>query len=334
MKKLLLLLAISVSQLALSQTIRRVNNTGIPTAAASPNTIPIYTTIQAAHDAATANDIIMVEPSGLSYGILTCTKKIFIYGNGYYLGPASANKNPDLQANIANSDIAQIYFNTGSAGAEISGISFSNISISDNNITVKRCNGSQIYAYSSNQNHKILQNNIGFLTFNSTQNSFVQNNVIHNAISIDAGSNNNVVENNLFTTLYAGVIIKNALVRNNIDIANSSADLTGSTVTNNLAVNAAVFGTGNGNITGTAAAIFEDPTNVSASFSEDTRWKLKAGSPAIGTGFGGIDMGIYGGAFPYIPSGIPSIPSIYKLAVPSTVTSNTMNITISTKNNN
>jgi hypothetical protein len=334
MKKLLLLLAISVSQLAVSQTIRRVNNTGIPTAAATPNTVPIYTTIQAAHDAAATNDIIMVEPSGVSYGTLTATKKLIIYGNGFYLGPASANKNPDLQANTANSYVSQVSFNSGSEGSEISGITFDNIYFSTSNITVKRCNGSQVYGYSGLQNHKILQNNISFLTFTSTANSLVQNNVIHLAINIDAASNNNVVENNLFTSAYGGVIIKNAIIRNNIDIANSSADLTGSTVTNNLGVNAAVFGTLNGNITGTSAAIFEDPTNVSASFSDDTRWKLKAGSPAIGSGFGGIDMGIYGGPFPYIPSGIPSIPSIYKLAVPSTVTSNSMSITISTKNNN
>ncbi len=334
MKKTILILTLIICHLANAQTIRRVNNTGIPTAAASPNTIPIYTTIQAAHDAAAANDIIMVEPSGISYGNLTATKKLIIYGNGYNLGPASANKNPDLQANTANSYISQIYFNAGSEGSEISGITFDNIYISTNAVTIKRSNGSQIYFYSSNQNHKVLQNNFSFLTCNSTQNSLFQNNVIHSAISIDAGSNNNVVENNLFTTSYVGVIIKNALVRNNIDIANTSADLTGSTVTNNLGVNAAVFGTMNGNITGTSANIFEDPTNVSGSFSEDTRWKLKAGSPAIGSGFGGIDMGIYGGPFPYVASGIPSIPSIYKLAVPGTVTSNSMNITISTKNNN
>jgi hypothetical protein len=334
MKKSLLFLALFIYHATFAQTIRRVNNTGIPTTPAMPNSIPIYTTIQAAHDAASAGDIIMVEPSGISYNNLTLTKKLIIYGNGFYLGPAASNKNPDLQANTSNSEISQLYFNPGSDGSEVHGITFSNIYFSTSNITVKRCNGSQIYAYSSNQNHKILQNNISFLTFTSTLNSIIQNNVIHNAINIDASSNNNIVENNLFTTSYAGVTIKNAIVRNNIDIANSSADLTGSTVTNNLGVNATVFGTLNGNITGTAAAIFEDPTNVSASFSEDTRWKLKAGSPAIASGFGGIDMGIYGGPFPYVPSGIPSIPSIYKLNVPGTVTTNSINITISTKNNN
>jgi hypothetical protein len=333
MKKSLLFLALFISQIAIAQTIRRVNNTGIPTAAATPNTVPIYTTIQAAHDAAVANDIIMVEPSGVEYGSLNCSKKLFIYGNGYLLGPPSANQNPNLQANTANSIISTINLNTGSSGSEISGISFSSMSINDNNITVKRCYGSTI-GVGSFTNMKIIQNYVNYLTFTGTVNSIVLNNILAYGININSASNNNVVENNLFTTPVYGITILNSLVRNNIDIVNSSANFTGSTVTNNIGVNAAVFGTDNGNITGTATAIFEDPNNTSIAFSDDTHWKLKAGSPAIGTGFGGIDMGIYGGPFPYIPSGIPSIPSIYKLAVPSTVTSNTMNITISTKNNN
>lgn len=64
-----------------AQTVRRCNN--------DPNVplgLNMYRTLQAAHDAAVANDIIYVEPSYLgttSYGDLTCTKTLRIIGNGY-----------------------------------------------------------------------------------------------------------------------------------------------------------------------------------------------------------------------------------------------------------
>ena len=58
-----------------------------------------------------------------------------------------------------------------------------------------------------------------------------------------------------------------------------------------------------------------------ATESSDGRWKLKAGSPAIGAGEGGVDCGAYGGPNPYILSGLPVGPTIYELNVSSYVTS-------------
>ncbi|TAF00367.1 MAG: hypothetical protein EAZ14_00445 [Runella slithyformis] len=63
-----------------AQTIYRCNND--PSVTLSPN---MFRTLQAAHDAASAGDIIYVEPSynSVSYGSLTCTKTLRIIGNGY-----------------------------------------------------------------------------------------------------------------------------------------------------------------------------------------------------------------------------------------------------------
>jgi len=73
----------------------------------------------------------------------------------------------------------------------------------------------------------------------------------------------------------------------------------------------------------------------------DTRLKLKAGSPASGTGLSvgtviNPDCGAFGGTDPYIPSGIPAIPTIYTFTAPTSIPSGspTMNITFSTRNNN
>ena len=39
--------------------------------------------------------------------------------------------------------------------------------------------------------------------------------------------------------------------------------------------------------------------------SDDAKWKLKAGSPAIGAGVSGVDCGVFGGVTPYVLSGVP-----------------------------
>jgi hypothetical protein len=54
--------------------------------------------------------------------------------------------------------------------------------------------------------------------------------------------------------------------------------------------------------------------------SPDAQWQLKAGSPAIGTGFGStpqdpVDAGMFWGDKPYKLSGIPGMPVIYEINV-------------------
>jgi hypothetical protein len=86
MKKSLILSLMATLCLCASvnaQTIYRCNND--PNVTLSPN---MYRTLQAAHDAASAGDIIYVEPSftglngTISYGNLVCTKTLKIIGNG------------------------------------------------------------------------------------------------------------------------------------------------------------------------------------------------------------------------------------------------------------
>ena len=134
---LIILLGGLVALPTLAQTIRRCNNN--PGVAG----VNMYTTIQAAHDAAAPGDVIYVEPSGISYGGLTCTKRLTIVGNGYFLtqnSGTSVNKSPSSVDNIA--------CNAGSAGTIISGLKFGGptsslvqgqIQVLDANITVTRC---------------------------------------------------------------------------------------------------------------------------------------------------------------------------------------------------
>ena len=76
------------------------------------------------------------------------------------------------------------------------------------------------------------------------------------------------------------------------------------------------FGTANNNKANVSAtALFVGD----ATESTDGKWQLKAGSPALAAGEGGVDCGAYGGPKPYILSGLPAGPVIYELNVSSYV---------------
>ena len=60
----------------------------------------------------------------------------------------------------------------------------------------------------------------------------------------------------------------------------------------------------------------------SLNYSDDAKWKLKTGSPAIGAGVSGVDCGAFGGPTPYVLSGVPNLPHIYEATIPGTAYSN------------
>jgi hypothetical protein len=67
--------------------------------------------------------------------------------------------------------------------------------------------------------------------------------------------------------------------------------------------------------------------------STDGQWQLKVGSPAIGAGEGGTDIGMFGGEYPYVLSGLPPIPAIYGLDAQS-LPSNTLDVNLKAKSHN
>lgn len=67
----------------------------------------------------------------------------------------------------------------------------------------------------------------------------------------------------------------------------------------------------------------------------DERFKLKKDSPALGAGANGVDCGVYGGAYPYVVSGLPKfIPYIVESNIPTTPTDGKLNITLKIKSQN
>jgi len=330
---LLILVLLTVTALvAQAQTIRRVNNNGLPgTDVAGTN---IYSTIQLAHNAAVSGDIIQLEPSTTSYGSLTCTKRLTIVGPGYFL---SNNQPPALQASVIPASVSSIFFNTGSANSTISGVTASYIYLSTNDITVSRNQVDYVvYGYQgAASNALIRQNYIYQMYYNGYvhNNMLITNNIITYNVSLNTGSISGEFSNNSFVG-GAGAAFDNFILRNNY-FASGLTTTANTTWQYNLLAQATLPTLGSqSNNTGNVAAstVF---TQTSGSPQYDAWYVLKTGTnPARNAGQGGIDIGAYGSAtgFGYRLSGIPAIPTIYQLN--QSVSGNSLNVTISTRSNN
>jgi hypothetical protein len=346
-KSIILLVAILASATLSAQTIRRVDGN-------AANGAP-YTTIQAAHDASNPGDTIQVVGTATSYAGANITKKVIIIGPGYFLG-----ENPDTQYNKAPAKVnSALTFTTGSSGSFVMGMQFTGttncIDLNNtSNIVIKRnyFNGDgavrfnvgstniinnitiqQNYFLSRPLAHSSAQSNNTILLLNNYIGGFISglNNstltVKHNVVNTNDPSafnptftiSNSDISNNIFN-------IKGATPTANLGSANA--------VTNNIC-NVTVYGSANGNQQGVdMTTVFEiDPAAADPSpFTSDSRWALKAGSPALGAGASGEDCGIFGGSDPYVLSGMPAIPAIYDITAPTSATqSGGLNVTIKAK---
>lgn len=314
-----------------SAKIWRVNNNGGVNAD--------FTTLQAAHNGAVSGDTIHLEGSPNGYGGLTCTKKLVIIGAGYYLGA-----NPNTQAIALSSLVSStVTFNVGSEGSVIMGcdLNGSGINVFCSDIVIRRNRFAQasganvdwitgvinLYYQSNNSglgvNNIIISQNFGFqlqATSRASVGILVSNNYIGGngyggeattEVAVNMNSSTVAIfQNNIFRR--GRFIAYNSNFTNNIMVA-GTFEGTGNLTSNNLA-NGTQFGNANGNQQNVdISTVF---VGTGSGISTDGAWKLKAGSPAIGAGFGStpqniIDAGMYGGAFPYVLSGMPPIPSIY-----------------------
>lgn len=325
---LVLLLALA-GQLASAQTIRRVNNNGI-------TGTNIYATVQLAHDAAAAGDIIQLEPSTVSYGNLNCTKQLSFVGPGYFL---SLNQPPALQASVIPASIDQVIFNTSSGGSSMTGLTInSNVYLGASNLTFVRNSmpGSSLYVnYTTTASNLLIRqnylNNISYNTGAATNNVLITNNIILSTVNVNFAGFSGEFSNNVHLSSIA--YFDNCTVKNNY-IANLSPTAN-TTWRYNLLTQATLptVGSQSNNTANVPQANVFVLSPGSTQF--DAWYKLKTGAnPATGGGEGGIDIGAFGSAtgYTYKLSGIPAIPAIYQLS--QSVTGNTLNVNLSTRSNN
>ena len=155
--------------------------------------------------------------------------------------------------------------------------------------------------------------------------------IFNGRIVIDANSTGlflNNVFNNSYITIPTGFDMKNNILFTTDKTNVHLPALPDIDICNNISISDH-FGTANNN----KANVAESSLFLGAlTASTDGTWQLKAGSPAIGAGVGGIDCGAFGGLGPYILSGVPTGPVIYQLNVSSHSTSgNKLPVTIKVK---
>ena len=345
-----LLLVFSVQLNA--KTWRVNNNVGI---------VADFTTLSAAVNAATSGDTIHVEASATMYEYsVHIAKKLVILGPGYYLAensPAVANAKTQVNPNPAF--IGYIYLDPGSNGSVVSGLSVYEIDPSDDNLTIERnLVQSAIYpalGTNSISNDTIRQNVIN--TINTTytgsnnhiNNLLVYNNIFTGYSPVDFSRNNGLTNangffiNNDFVYGYSSAVNNpasltsaNFVYQNNIfGSVNFGAYLTSNVFFNNICLGTGIpAGNNNQQNIDVAANVYNDfSPNAPNGFSSDGRYRLKSNAtPAHNAGLlngVAIDCGAFGGPAPYILSGLPSIPAIYALSIPSQVNTGTATLNIS-----
>lgn len=339
-----------------AQTIRRVNNNPGVTG------LNVYTTAQAAHDAANANDILIIEPSVTSYGNLTLTKPLKIYGNGYFL-----NTNVELKADQRGSKFGRVLLGNGSSGSSFYGIEVSEMTnrengccetyFETNNLTIERCNISAIAFVAPYSN-----NGFGIRTGTSNLSNFtVRGSFIGGSLGLNSYApttiNGVLISNNIINKLDMGTFggqngIQNGVVVNNTVINQSPTHtwLVNSVLDNNLFLSLASINFTNvsysynvssgGALTGGVGNLANFDVNAAlvgpgAGISNDEQYQIKSGSPLKTAGSGGTEVGAFGGTTPYVVSGIPPVPSITNFTNTATGSNSTpVQVTISVKSNN
>lgn len=359
MKQLFTFLAISISTtfLAEAKTWRVNNNAG-----ASAD----FTTAQAAHNAASAGDTLIIESSGTSYGDLTLTKRLVLFGSGYFLSEYS-----NLQANTSTSKIGTVIFNftatngnltSTSAGSFMSGLEIGgpgNTSIYVSNITITRCKFSPSISvfcgtlggnYVNVSNISITQSylsNLAFFGVNNTatvSNILVRNNIISGALNL-TDFTSGIVEYNTFKSAAGTFTLNNATFQNNILRQTGPITFAGKSSTIWHNVFSSTYSSSSGTNTGlvysnnlqnvdilTVFVTDPAPSAAPAGYTSDNRYKIKAGSPSVGAGYNGSDTGAFAGSTPYVLAGMPAIPSIYEYMVPASG-QNSLNVKMSVRSN-
>lgn len=361
MKKIILsFIAFTFTATLIQAKIWRVNNNdGILADVTSPATLFDGTNTVSNPEAANG-DIIHIEPTATNYAFFTINKQVTIIGNGFFL--SGAGSNAGLQENTFTSKLSTVRFNTGSAGTKLIGLEFTttvdfNSGYSGNvDLVFEKClfpQGSAVSFAGGQTYSNIALRKCRFAGVNTNLNNVTLNNfTVENCIMVGnvfwikptAATTNFVVRNNTFE-LNSGtptVDFNNAYVANNIFLTGASNNSFNSCVVKNNIFTSAQPGV-------TVGALSTNGNNLTSQLltsiianagTNDTKYQLAGGSPAIG---GGVDIsgqkpdcGAFGGNDPYKLSGIPGIPTIYGLTVPANIATGqtTMTVNISTRNNN
>ena len=269
-----------------------------------------------------------MEGSTTIYVQAVITKRLVIIGPGYFL-----TENPKTSSNVLDVKIAQVIFNTGSAGSQLIGIN--NVSAGNtgdriyasvNDLLIKRCRiendielGTAVDGVTIVQNFfPNIQEANAIRTNGNTAYIYPSNVVFNNNIcqkTLIWGGPILQCNNNVFDGPATALNLQfsTSEFKNNIlKPVNATANINGGTnlnVTYNIGSSAAnQFGTANNNV-----VVADMTTLFVTSGTSDGKYQLKPGSAP---GSDGSDRGAFGGAVAsssYTLSGLAPIPVIYTI---------------------
>ena len=327
-----------------------VANAGIITVSNDPNSPGQYSSLQDAINAANNGDTLLVAGSLETYGDITIqNKEVHIIGVGY---------RPDKQS-PKHSEINTIIFNGTPNGSSLEGFEVTGY-VHNNGadfVTLKRNRINLIKINSESHDIYIYNNIIGELTKDYYQNDeisnlYISNNIITNKIKWgdpNALPNTNIfVSNNLFVgcgnafekiadnfyhfTCVNNIFYASSPYHSNMQYCDFSNNLSYNTTNDNF--NTSGTNTGSNNVV-SQNPDFVSETNDVFDYTDD--YNLNAGSPAIGAGNDGNDIGIYGGTYPWPEGGIsgsgymysqePQVPQVHSLILGVPV-NNSLNVQV------
>lgn len=333
-----------------------------------------YDNLQTAINEAPNNSTIYVHASAIRYGDITIEKPITLVGRSHS-EPSfkSTINNITITHNGSGTDLRGLDMNNitfqglngsrSSSGVITSPVLVQNIAIeqcSFNNLIPNRLlyyNSSGGFSYGVGSNNILVRGCfVNFINQAYTTNLNISQNFIRSQINITR-PDSTIITNNIFNTTSATVYnngsnIGKVLVQNSIFIVNNGSpqelSIPNSQLDNCLTYN---YGTGSYSLAADANDIgmvtnnmlintnpmftIIDTSNPSDLFNIESDYTLATGSPAIGSGFNGEDMGVFGNSYTFSNVGNPSgFPTINITSSTAAVPENgTLSITISAKAN-
>ncbi|GAA3644860.1 hypothetical protein [Flavivirga jejuensis] len=309
-----------------------------------------YSDLQSAISAASNGDIIYVQPSEINYGNVTVDKQLKIIGFGH--------SDPDKETMVSDFILGANASNVTISGFHVTDDIYTNSSTIITNLNIENNIIDSVLSFDSagGADNIIIRGNIiyqiGYGSTSATRDNYTNTIISNNIITYYIGLKNHQsisIKNNVFLSPNGNYPVYNAgnttgsiTLQNNILYYNSSSTLNPD-ADGVIFENCLTYNIGSGSVTalnGTNNLNNQNPNFVSATddvFNPDTDdYHLQGGSPAIGTGVGGIDIGIYDGSgftfnnFGYT-NGIPTvkITNITDRVAPGA----TLSVTISTNAN-
>jgi hypothetical protein len=273
-----------------------------------------FTTFKEAHDAAAPGDTLMMEGSNAADGANdTIYKKLVVIGPGYFL-----NENEVTNDNILPAKLGFLGLAPGADGSVVMGISMENLGVDASNVIIERNyvtytitfnyeNGTQNVVVSKNYVNEIKSRYSAYENL-KVQGLIISNNIIKSEISLNEYSTASVINN----VIGYQALVYSSVVKNNVVEYLPERD--GTLYEYNMLAGDAPAGTGN------VGGLVWDDQFITGETSTDGKYALSETSAAKGAGEGGTDCGIFGGNDPYILSGLPPMPFIYNVEIPSTGT--------------